>query len=92
VAANFLRYFKDMKDPRMVGKITYPLGEVLLLAVAATVSDGDGFVDMEDYGKEKLAILRQFLPYEDGVPTHGHAPGRRSSGRGSGMPTAGGAR
>jgi len=71
VAANFLEHFKDLKDPRMAGKITYPLGEVLLLAVASTVSDGDGFVDMEDYGKEKLAVLRHFLPYEDGVPTHG---------------------
>jgi len=33
---------------------------VLLAAVASTVSDGDWFVDMEDYGKERLAVLRQF--------------------------------
>jgi hypothetical protein len=71
VAANFLVHFNELKDPRMAGKVRYPLGEVLLRAVASTVSDGDGFVDMEDYGKEKLQALRQFLPYRHGVPTHG---------------------
>ena len=44
VAANFLGHFNELKDPRMAGKDRYPLGEVLLLAVASTVSDGDGFV------------------------------------------------
>ena len=69
VAANFLAHFNELKDPRMAGKVRYPLGEVLLLAVASTVSDGDGFVDMADYGKEKLQVLRQFLPYRHWVPT-----------------------
>jgi len=27
----FLRYFKDMVDPRQQGKVTYPRDEILLL-------------------------------------------------------------
>jgi len=52
-------------------KCRYALGEVLLLAVAAVTSDCDGLVDMEDYGRQKIDVLREFLPYRNGIPTHG---------------------
>jgi len=34
----FLKYFRDMPDPRQCGKVTYPLDEVLLLCLFAVLA------------------------------------------------------
>src|SRR5690242_2967607 len=36
----FLSHFKDLRDPRQQGKVSYPLDEILLLCLLA-VLDGD---------------------------------------------------
>ena len=35
----FLSYFKDLKDPRQQGKVTYPLDEILLLCLLAVLPE-----------------------------------------------------
>jgi hypothetical protein len=48
----FLDYFKDLPDPRRLGKVTYPLGEVLLLCLLAVLGDAETFVDIVRFGEK----------------------------------------
>ena len=41
-----LSHFKDLKDPRQQGKITYPLDEVLLLCLLAVLAGAETIVDI----------------------------------------------
>ena len=41
-------YFKDVEDPRIERKKLYPLTEVILIALLAVMSGGEGWEDMED--------------------------------------------
>ena len=71
-AVVFLNHFKDMPDPRQRGKVMYPLGEVLLLALLAVLAGAESFVDIARFGCMKLDLLRRFRPFLDGTPSHDH--------------------
>src|SRR5271169_2458939 len=71
-AVVFLRYFRDMPDPRQCGKVTYPLDEVLLLSLLAVLAGAETFVDIARFGAKKLSLLRRFRPFRDGTPSHDH--------------------
>ena len=71
-AVVFLKYFRDMPDPRQRGKVTYPLDEVLLLGLLAVLAGAETFVDIARFGAKKLALLRRFRPFRDGTPSHDH--------------------
>src|SRR6204780_1315593 len=71
-AVVFLKYFRDMPDPRQPGKVTYPLDEVLLLCLLAVLAGAETFVDIARFGDKKLSLLRRFRPFRDGTPSHDH--------------------
>jgi predicted transposase YbfD/YdcC len=66
----FLENFSDLPDPRQPGKVTYPLQEILLLCLLAVLAGAEGFVDIARFGKKKIELLRRFLPFEHGTPSH----------------------
>jgi predicted transposase YbfD/YdcC len=71
-AVVFLRYFKELKDPRQQGKVTYPLDEILLLCLLAVLAGAETFVDIALFGCKKRELLRRFRPFKDGTPAHDH--------------------
>ena len=68
----FLRYFKDLQDPRQQGKVAYPLDEILLLCLLAVLAGAECFTEIALFGTKKLALLRRFRPFKDGTPAHDH--------------------
>lgn len=68
----FLSYFKDLKDPRQQGKITYPLDEILLLCLLAVLAGAETVVDIALFGCKKRELLRRFRPFQHGTPAHDH--------------------
>jgi predicted transposase YbfD/YdcC len=68
----FLSYFKDMRDHRQAGKVTYPLDEILLLCLLAVLAGAEAFTDIARFGEKKLELLRRFRPFEHGTPAHDH--------------------
>lgn len=48
----------------------YPLPEILLLVLCATLSGMEDFVETKLWGEQRLDFLRRFLPYERGIPAH----------------------
>ena len=67
---SLLDHFSALEDPRQNWRVMYPLPEVLLLVLCATLSGMEDFVEVQLWGKERLAFLRRFLPYERGIPSH----------------------
>ena len=68
----FLDYFKDLPDPRQLGKVIYPLDEVLLLCLLAVLAGSEAITDIARFGERKLELLRRFRPFRDGTPSHDH--------------------
>ena len=66
----FLKHFANMDDPRQEAKVTYPLDEVFLLVLCGVISGADGWTSIALYGEKKLELLRRFLPFKDGTPSH----------------------
>jgi predicted transposase YbfD/YdcC len=68
----FSHYFSGMKDPRRTSKghHLYPLEEILFLCISAVISGMDDWTSINMFGHLKLPWLRQYLPYERGIPSH----------------------
>jgi predicted transposase YbfD/YdcC len=71
-AVVFLNHFKDLKDPRQQGKVTYPLDEILLLCLFAVPAGAECFTEIALFGVKKRDFLRRFRRFKDGTPDHGH--------------------
>jgi predicted transposase YbfD/YdcC len=71
-AVVFLECFRDLPDPRQRGKVLYPLAEVLLLCLLAVLGSAETFCDIARFGEKKIGLLRRFLPFRDGTPSHDH--------------------
>ena len=65
-----LDHFSALQDPRQAWKVIYPLPEIMLLILAATMASAEDFVEIEEWGGEQLDFLRTFLPYANGIPSH----------------------
>ena len=65
-----LDHFSALSDPREGWRVLYPLREILLLVLCATLSGMEDFVEIRLWGGQRLAFLRRFLPYERGIPAH----------------------
>lgn len=66
----FLAHFPALRDPRQSAKVLYPLPEILLMLLCATISGADDFVEINLWGNERLGFLRRFQLYEHGIPSH----------------------
>src|SRR5246127_2374314 len=66
----FLSFFADLPDPRQAGKVIYLLQEVLLLCLLAVLAGAENFVEIARFGEKKIELLRRFLPFRDGTPSH----------------------
>ena len=71
--ADFVKSFMvldfDLNDTRQDSKLLHPLNEILFLTIAAVLSCAESWRQIYDYGVEKIDFLRQYFPYEHGVPS-----------------------
>ena len=70
MTASLTDHFASIRDPRVERNRLYPLMEIMLLVVCATLSGAEGWEAMEEFGKEKLDWLRTFAPFANGIPSH----------------------
>lgn len=62
--------FGDIRDPRVQGRCEYRLLEIITIAICAVVAGANSWTEIETFGKSKEAWLKQFLPLENGIPSH----------------------
>src|SRR4051794_39701843 len=65
-----IEHFSALKDPRQIWKVGYPLPEIMLLVLCATLAGAEDFVEARLWGAKNLDFLRRFLPFNDGLPSH----------------------
>ena len=61
--------FSTLTDPRR-RKVTYPLVNVVTMAICAVLSGADDFVAIAQFGTAKRTWLSQFLDLSTGIPSH----------------------
>jgi predicted transposase YbfD/YdcC len=63
-------HFAALEDPRHATQRRHKLIEMIVIAIAATLSGADGWSGVETFGKAKEAWLRTFLELPEGIPSH----------------------
>jgi predicted transposase YbfD/YdcC len=66
---NFISHFSSIEDPRQSNK-QHQLMDILFLSICAVLSGAEGWEDIEDFGHAKLHWLKQYLPFDKGIPRH----------------------
>jgi DDE_Tnp_1-associated len=70
VNASIVEHFQTLEDPRIERTKKHLLLDILVIAVCTLLTGGEGFQDMELFGKSKRAWLQTFLALPHGIPSH----------------------
>jgi predicted transposase YbfD/YdcC len=70
VNASIVEHFRTLEDPRIERTKKHNLLDILVIALCTLLSGGEGFQDMELFGKSKRAWLQTFLALPHGIPSH----------------------
>jgi len=65
-----LKYFADLRDPRVERTREHLLEEILLMVLAAVLSGAESWNEIESYGKAKYGWFKGFLTLPGGIPSH----------------------
>lgn len=68
MATSIIEHFSVLEDPRLDRNKKHEMIDVIVLCVCAMVSGANGWKDIEEFGINKLDWLRQFVPFENGIP------------------------
>ena len=64
-----LRFIRDVPDPR-ASNVVHMLLDILVLAICGVICGADGWAEVEEFGRSKLAWFRTFLDLPHGVPSN----------------------
>ena len=64
-----LELIRDIKDPRIDGKIRYDFGMIIFIALCAVLSGCESWSDIEEYGKIKKDWLAKYVDLSNGIPS-----------------------
>ena len=70
VNASIVEHFQTLEDPRIERTKKHNLLDILVIALCTLLTGGEGFQDMELFGKSKQAWLQTFLALPHGIPSH----------------------
>ena len=68
-SAKIQHHFANLTDPRR-RKVTYPLINIVVIAVCAVICGADDFVAIADFGRTKRKWFARFLDLTSGIPSH----------------------
>lgn len=68
-SASIKHHFADLSDPRR-REVTYPLINIVVIAICAVICGADDFVAIAKYGRTKRDWLGRFLDLSSGIPSH----------------------
>jgi predicted transposase YbfD/YdcC len=70
VNVSIVEHFRTLEDPRIERTKKHLLLDILVIALCTMLTGGEGFQDMELFGKRKQAWLQTFLALPHGIPSH----------------------
>lgn len=69
VSTSFESHFGALNDPRVKRSKLYPLTEILFVVLCGAICGAESWRDFVLFGKEKTEFLRQYFPFENGIPS-----------------------
>ncbi len=63
-------FMEEVPDPRVDRTREHKRIDILVIGVCCVICGGEGFTDMETFGKAQRAWLRGFLKLPGGIPSH----------------------
>jgi predicted transposase YbfD/YdcC len=63
-------HFSKVSDPRIERTKRHKLIDIICLAICAVICGADNWVDVENFGHQKLAWLQSFLELPNEIPSH----------------------
>lgn len=67
---SLVHYLAPMTDPRINRRKDHDLLDILVIGICTMLCGGEGFNDMEDFGKAKYDWFKTFLGLRNGIPSH----------------------
>ena len=67
---SLIAHLTPMVDPRIDRRKEHDLVDILVIAICTMLCGGEGFNDMEDFGKAKYDWFKTFLRLRNGIPSH----------------------
>jgi predicted transposase YbfD/YdcC len=64
------KHFSKVSDPRIERTKRHKLLDIICIAICAVICGADNWVEVENFGQQKLAWLRTFLELPNGIPSH----------------------
>ena len=64
------KYFRGLKDPRVVGRTRHLLVDIVVLAICGVIADCDDWPEIVLFAQKRLTWFRRFLQLPNGVPSH----------------------
>lgn len=68
--SDFMSYFIDIPEPRIQRCRRHALMDILFLSISAVLCGAEGWEEIEDFGHAKLAWLKKYFPFDNGIPKH----------------------
>jgi predicted transposase YbfD/YdcC len=63
-------HFGKVNDPRKDRTKEHKLMDIIAIAICAVICGAEGWVDIENYGNNKILWLKTFLELPNGIPSH----------------------
>jgi len=70
IVKHFGKVKDKVKDPRINRTKLHELMDIIIMAICGVICGADNWVDIELFGKAKLAWLKTFLKLPNGIPSH----------------------
>ena len=64
------KYFRRLKDPRVVGRSQHLLVDIIVLAICGVIADCDDWPEVVLFAQKRRAWFQRFLKLPHGVPSH----------------------
>ena len=64
------KYFRRLKDPRVVGRSQHSLVDIIVLAICGVIADCDDWPEIVLFARKRLTWFQRFLKLSNGVPSH----------------------
>jgi predicted transposase YbfD/YdcC len=63
------KYFRRLKDPRVVGRSRHLLVDIVVMAICGIIADCDDWPEIVLFAQKRLAWFKRFLALPNGVPS-----------------------
>lgn len=71
LSPDFLSYFSDLKDPRVVDRNKrHRLDDIFAITILGTICGADNWVEITQFALSREPWLREFLELPHGIPSH----------------------